>query len=168
MCFLHLSIGQNQYDTCANIHWVVPHEVTCNPTDDTVCDDDLTNTFASSCYVCNHGYNQMNNHQNKHAHSNSADAVQHFQPICPMLPPFAHEHDKKHHHINVPMTHHNCQLYHQSHHMNPKMHNASNQTFQNAPAAKQITQRKNMIEQAEAAIARLKRNSVASPNSSIL
>ncbi len=81
-----------------------------------------------------------------------------------MLPPFAHEHDQNQHHIYVPMTHHNWQLYHQTQHMNPKMHYFTNQSFQNAPTA---DQRKNVIESAEADIVRLNRNSVASPNSSI-
>ncbi len=47
--------------------------------------------------------------------------------------------------------------------MNPKMHYSTNQSFQNAPTAKQITQRKNVIE-TEAAITRLNRKSVASPD----
>ncbi len=145
MWFIHLYIGQNQNDTCANIHGVVPHEVTCDPTDDAAHDDELSNSFASSCCVCNHGshfmFNQMHNHQNKYPHSNSANAVQQFQPICTMLPPFAHKHDQNQHHMNVPMTHYNHKLYHQLQHMNPKMYYSTNQSFQNAPTAKQITQK---------------------------
>ncbi len=84
-----------------------------------------------------------------------------------MLPPFAHEHDQNQHHINVPMIHHNCHLYHQLQHMNPMMHYSTNQSFQHEPTAKQIIQRKNVIARAETAVARLNRNSVASPNSLI-
>ncbi len=166
MWFIHLYIGQNQYDTCANIHWFVPHEITFNPTDDTAHDDELSNSFASSWCVYNHGshymYNQMHNHHNKYTHSNSAIAVQYLQPICSMLPPVAHEHDQNQHHINVPMTitTANCII-----NCNTWIQRCTILLISHFKM--KITQRKNVIERAEAAVARLNWNSVASPNSSI-
>ncbi len=129
-----------------NSHWVVPHEVTYNPTDHTANDDELSNSFASNWCDSNHGlnfmYNQMNNQRNYYAHSNSgANAVQPMQTICPKLPPLTNEHDQnQHHQVNVPMAHHNCHFYHQSQHMNPQMHYSTNESFQNLLSTQPITQ----------------------------
>ncbi len=43
---MHLHIGRNQDNTHPNRKQAVPHEVTCNPTDDTACDDELSNSFG--------------------------------------------------------------------------------------------------------------------------
>ncbi len=123
---MHFHIGQHHNHAHANSQQVVPHEVTCNPTDDTAHDDELSNSFASNCCDSNHGlhfmYNQMNNHWSHYTHSNSsANAAQQVQTFCPMLPPpFANENaHNQHHQVSTPIVHHNCQLYHQPHHMNP-------------------------------------------------
>ncbi len=116
---MHLHIGQHQNDTHAKSKQVVSHEITCNPTDDTACNDELWNSFASYCCDSNHGlnfmYNQMNNHQSHHTCSNSGDyAAQQVQTFCLMLPTFANEHDQnQRHQVKVPMAHHNHHLYHQ-------------------------------------------------------
>ncbi len=51
---MNLHIGQTQIDTHPNSQQVVPHEVTCNPTDDTARDDELSNSFASNRCDANH------------------------------------------------------------------------------------------------------------------
>ncbi len=71
---MHLCIGQNQDNTHHNRQQIVPHEVTCNPTDDTAHDDELSNKFASNCHDSNHHfyslYNKMNHHGSHYSHSN--------------------------------------------------------------------------------------------------
>ncbi len=78
---MHLHIGQNQYNTHNNRQQIVPHEVTCNPNEDTACDDELSNSFASNrCDSTHHLhslYNQMNHHGSHNTHSNrGANAAQ--------------------------------------------------------------------------------------------
>ena len=50
---------------------VIPNEVTCNPTDDTARDDELSSSFASCRRTSNHDSNyfcnQNSNHQNGNA-----------------------------------------------------------------------------------------------------
>ncbi len=87
---------------------VVPNEVTCNPTDDTARDDELSNSFASCRRTSNHGsnyfHNQNSNHQNGFAHSTSGakhstnhdNQLHQVQPrsnVCPMLPPPDNNHN---------------------------------------------------------------------------
>ncbi len=130
--FIRFHVGQHQNDTHATSQQVVPYEVTCNPTDDTACDDELSNSFASNCCDSNLGlhfmYNQMNNHQSHYTHSNSgANAAQQVQTFCPMLPPFANEHGQNQSlQVNAPMAHLNHCLYYQLHHLNPRQHYSTN------------------------------------------
>ena len=106
---------------------VIPNEVTCNPTDDTARNDELSSSFASFCHTCNHGSNyfchQNSNHQNgfalstsgaKHStnHDNPSHQVQNRSNYCPMLPPLENNYnyfgsqksytlvDQQNHHVN--------------------------------------------------------------------
>ncbi len=68
-------IDQCQNQLLLTNEQVIPNEVTCNPTDDTARDDDLSSSFASYCCTSNHGsnnfHNQSSNHQNGFAFSKS-------------------------------------------------------------------------------------------------
>ncbi len=144
--FMDFHIGQYQNEACANSQQVVPHDATWNPTDDTACDDELCNSFASNCCDSNHGlhfvYNQMNNHWSHYTYSNiGANAAQQAQTICPMLPPIANDRGQNwNHQVHAPMAHHNCHLHYPLNHMNPQMHYSTNQSFQNLLTTQPITQ----------------------------
>ncbi len=172
-------IGQNQDNTHLNRQQVVPHEVTCNPTDNTAHDDELSNSFASNRRDSNHHlhsiYNQMNHHGSHYSHSN-AYATQQMQTFCPMLPPLQTEYfPNGTHKVNAPRVNVNHHLDHQSNHMNQQKHSSTNPLFTNASTTQPIMQRpqqlrhcsKTPVKNALLAIARLERNSIASPNSSI-
>ncbi len=99
-----------------------------------------------------------------------------MQTFCPILPPLQNEHTHNcTHQVNVPMANNDHHLHHQLHHINSQMHYSTNPSFQNSATTQQITQQprqsvhhsKTPVEKAKAAIARLERNSTASPNSSI-
>ncbi len=106
---------------------VIPNKVTCNPTDDTARDDELSSSFASFCHTSNHGsnyfHNQNSNHQNdfafstsgaKHStnHDNLSNQTQNRLNYCPTLPPLENNHnyfgsqksyipvDQQNHHVN--------------------------------------------------------------------
>ena len=85
---------------------VVPNEVTCNPTDDTARDDELSNSFASFRRTSNNYSNNFCNQDNnkrqgfafpasgaKHStnRGNSSHQKQPRSNICPNLPPFDNE-----------------------------------------------------------------------------
>ncbi len=131
---MHLHIGQNQYNTHHNRQKAVSHEVTCNPTDDTAHDDELSNRFAPHCSDSNHQlhplYNQMNHHGSHYTHSNGgANVAQQMQTFCPMLPPLQNEHTQYcTHQVNVQLANVNHHLHHQLHH-NPQMHYSTNPSF---------------------------------------
>ncbi len=178
---IHLYIGQNQDNTNLNRKQVVPFEVTCNPTDDTTHDDELSNSFASNCHDFNHHlhslYNQMNHHGIHNSHSNrGGNVAQQMQTFYPMLPPFQTEYIQNcTHQVTVPMTNVNHHLDHHTNNMNPQMQLSTNSSFQKATTTQPITQQpqqscphgKTPMEKAQAAIARLYRNSIYSLDSSI-
>ncbi len=158
----------------------MPHEVTCNPTDDTARDDELSNSFASNRRDSNHYllslHNQMNHHGIHFSHSNRiTNVAQQMQTFCPMMPrpQTKYIQNRTTHQVNAPMTNVNHHLDHHSNKMNLEM--STNASFQKATTTKHIPQqprkpcspRKTLMEKAQAAIARLDRNSIASPNSSI-
>ncbi len=96
-----------------------------------------------------------------------------MQTFCPMLPPLQTEHFPNcTHKVIAPRANVNHCWDHQSNHMNQQMHSPS---FTNAATTQPIMQRpwqschcsKTPVKKALAAIARLERNSIASPNSSI-
>jgi hypothetical protein len=178
---IHLYIGQNQDNTNLNSKQVVPHEVTCNPTDNTAHDDELSNSFASNHDDWMHHlhalYNQMNHHGIHYSHSNrGGNVAQQMQTFCPMLPPLQTEYIQNcTHQVNAPKTNVNHHLNHYTNNMNPQMQLSTNPSFQKATTTQPITQQpwqscpcsKTPMEKAQAAIARLYRNSIASPDSSI-
>lgn len=177
---MNLHIGQTQIDTHPNSQQVVPHEVTCNPTDDTARDDELSNSYASNRRDSNHHlhslYNHMNHHGINYSHLNrGTNVAQQMQTFCPMMPPLQTEYiqNRTIHQVNAPMTNANHPGNHQSNNMNLQMSN--NASFQKTTTTRHIPQQprqpchpsKTPMEKAHAAIARLYRNSIASPNSSI-
>ncbi len=158
----------------------MPHEVTCNPTDDTACDDELSNSFESNYCDSNHSSHfmckQMNNHLNGYIHRDTGvNAVTSMKTVCPILPPFADNHDQnQHHQVNAPMAHCNHHLYHKPQHMNPQMHDSTNLSWKNVQTTQPITQPpqqsfvgKTTVEKAQGVISRLYKNSIATPNFSI-
>ncbi len=106
---------------------VIPNEVTCNPTDDTACEDELSSSVASYCCTSNHGSNcfcnQNSNHQNGFAFSTSGakHSTNHDNPsyqkqtrpnYCPMLPPPENNHNKfGSPELHAPVDHYNCHMY---------------------------------------------------------
>ncbi len=172
---IHLYFGQNQDNTHHIRQQVVPHEVTCNPTDDTACDDELSNSFASKCCDSNHHlhslYNQMILHGILYSSSyRGANVAQLIQTFCPILPPLQTEHIQNctqncTHQVNAPMANVNHHLDHQSNHMNPQMHSSTNSSFQKAAKTQPLTQQprqschcsKTQVEKAQAAITRLEK-----------
>ncbi len=89
---------------------IIPNKVTCNPTDDTACDDELLSCFASYCYTSNHGSNYYRNQKNIHPNhfafstSDAKHSTNHDKPshqiqtrsnYCPMLPPLENNHITK-------------------------------------------------------------------------
>ena len=81
---------------------VVPHEVTCNPTDDTARDDELSNSFASNQRDNRHdAYCSIN--QNGQYHTNQDHQMQQSLQMHPMLPPITSNDlmDCQHHQINL-------------------------------------------------------------------
>ncbi len=118
---LHQKICQTENDKDASNHPVVPHEVTFNLTDHTLCDDELPNSIESDCCYSIHVqlflYNKINSHQTLFAQSNNgANMAQQMQTICPIMPmqticpiltPFQDNHAS-----------YNPHLYCQSHHIN--------------------------------------------------
>ena len=112
-----LYTGQKQ--TQQNYQQVVPKEVTCNPTDDTARNDELSRSFAPNCHDYHHGAyystNPTNKHQNRFAFpshdTNQAHQMQHGIQIHPMLPPIAIEQDSMHLQQHDALNeYHNCQM----------------------------------------------------------
>ncbi len=122
------------------------HEVTCNPTDDTAHDDELSHSFASNCHDSTHrlnsSYNHMNHHGGHYTHSNrGANAAHQMQTLCPMLPPLQNKHTQNcTHQVNVLMANVDHHFHHQLHHINPQMHYSTNPSFQTTATTQQITQ----------------------------
>ncbi len=99
-----------------------------------------------------------------------------MQTFCPMLPPLQTEHFPNcTHKVNASRANVNHRLDHQSNHMNQQKHSSTNPLFTNASTTQPIMQQpwqschcsKTPVKKALAAIVRLERNSIASPNSSI-
>ena len=143
---MHLHIGQTQIDTHPNSQQVVPHEVTCNPTNDTALDDELSNSFASNCHDFNNHlhslYNQMNHHGIYYSHSDrGANVAQQMQTFCPMLAPQQTECIQNcTHQVNMPMANVNHHLDHQTNNINSQMQSSTNPSLQKATITKPISQ----------------------------
>ncbi len=120
---------------------VIPNKVTCNPTDDTACDDELSSSFASFCHTSNHGsnffHNQNSHRQNGFAfstssakystnHDNPSHQVQYRSNYCPMLPPLENNHNyfgsQKSY---TPVDHYNHHVNPQSHFVNESINHSS-------------------------------------------
>ncbi len=135
----HLHIGQNHASTHPNSQQLMPHEGTCNPTDNTACYDELSNSFASNCRDSNHhlhsAYNQMNHHGTHYTQSSrGANVAQHMQTFCLIVPPLQTEYiQNSTHQANAPMTNVNHHLDHQTNNMNSQMQWSENPSVHNPP-----------------------------------
>ncbi len=171
---------------------VIPNEVTCNPTDDTARDDELSSSFASFHHTSNHGsnyfHNRNSNHQNgfalstsgaKHStnHENLSHQVQNRPKYCPMLPPP----DNSYNYFGsqkscTPVDHHNNHNNQQSHFVNAnssinyssRLHTEQllQQKSNKQPPKKSFIGRKTNINKAEKAVSRLFADSIASQDTS--
>ncbi len=120
---------------------IIPNEVTCNPTDDTARNDELSSSFASCCPTSNHGSNyfcnQNSNHQNGLAfpakgaknstnHGNSSHQIQPTSNHCPMLPPFDNNHNYfQSTELHAPVDDYNHHAHPQSHFVKASMNHSS-------------------------------------------
>lgn len=124
--------------------------VTCNATDDTALNDELSRRFASCCHTSKHGShflnNQNSNHQNHFvfstsgaklsaSHDNPAHPIKNRFNYCTMLPPF--ENDCNHFEspqLNAPMDNYNHQMCPPSQLINASInhstHQVAGQSFQ--------------------------------------
>ncbi len=171
---------------------VIPNKVTCNPTDDTAGDDELSSSFASFQHTFNHGSNyfcnQNSNHQNgfalstsgaKHStnHDNPSHQIQNRSNYCPMLPPLENNYNyfgsQKSY---TPVDHYNHHVNQQSHfvnanssinHSTPLQAEQSLQQKSNKqPPKKSFIGRKTNMNKAEKAVSRLFADSIASQDTS--
>lgn len=99
---------------------VVPNEVTCNPTDDTARDDELSNSLASNrrdypqgAYYSTNPTVKLHNHVAIPPHdANQAPQMQQRLQMHPMLPPMVFERNSMQlQQENAIMNYHNPQMY---------------------------------------------------------
>ncbi len=99
-----------------------------------------------------------------------------MQTVIPMLPHFVDDNDQnQNHQVNAPMACYNHSVYYPLHHNNPQMHYSTNLSYQNVqttqltiPLPQQpFVDKTTTNEKAQAAIFRLYKDSIATPNSSI-
>ena len=169
---------------------VVPNEVTCNPTDDTARDDELSNSFASCRRTSNHGsnyfHNQNSNHQNGFAYStsgakhsthrgNSSHQLQPRSNVCPTMPPLGNEHNHfQSQEDNAPVDHYNHHTHRQSHFGNASMNHSSHQCTEQSlqkksnkqPPKKSFIGRKSKTKPPAKAISQFYKDSIASTDTS--
>ena len=93
--FIHIILYTDQQQPRPTYQQVVPNEVTCNPTDDTARDDELSNSFASNRRDYSHGQYYSTNPTVKHHNrlafpphdANQAHLMQPRLQMTPALPP---------------------------------------------------------------------------------
>ncbi len=139
--FVYLYIDQCQNQTHPTNIQGIPNKVTCNPPDDTACNDDLLSSFTSYCHTSIHGSqcfdNQKSNLQNRFTYSTSGDKhfTNHYHPshpiqnrfnYCPMLHPLQNDCNRfESSKIDAPMDHYNCHMYPPSHFINLSINHSS-------------------------------------------
>ncbi len=73
VCCMFVFVDKCQNQLHLTNERVFPNKVTCNPTDDKACNDELLSSFASYCHTSNHDShcfcNQNSNHHNHFAFS---------------------------------------------------------------------------------------------------
>ncbi len=169
---------------------VIPNEVTCNPTDDTARDDELSSSFASCRRTSNHDSNyfcnQDSNHQNGNAfpagfaqhttnRGNSSHQIQPRSNYCPMLPPLENKHNNfGSSELYASVDHYNHHAHPQSHFVNASknysFHHHAEQSLQKTsntqPPKKMFIGRRTKPTQPVKAISRLFKDSIASTDTS--